>query len=85
MVDMVLRIRNKLADAEKQELPLAEVTAERLQKHIQAILSTLPEDLQGVLQNGSVLTPGMLAIKTHYSRSFLCEVFCYIIRHLLSE
>ena len=63
MVDMVLRIRNKLADAEKQELPLAEVTAERLQKHIQAILSTLPEDLQWVLQNGSVLTPGMLAIK----------------------
>ena len=63
MVDMVLRIRNKLADAEKQELPLAEVTAERLQKHIQAILSTLPEDLQGVLQNGSVLTPGMLAIR----------------------
>jgi len=57
LVDMVLRIRNKLADAEKQELPLAEVTAERLQKHIQAILSTLPEDLQGVLQNGSVLTP----------------------------
>jgi len=56
LVDMVLRIRNKLADAQKHQLPLADVTQERLAKHVDIILQTLPEDLQAVLQKGTVLS-----------------------------
>ena len=55
LVDMVLRIRNKLADAEKHQLPLSDLMCERLQKHVETILKTLPEDLQGVLVNGNVI------------------------------
>ena len=63
LVDMVLRIRNKLADAEKQHLPVSDVVAERLGQHVEAILNTLPEDLQGVLKKGDVIgndqSPGL--------------------------
>ena len=52
----IFRIRNKLADAERQRLPLSDITGERLRKHVEIILNNLPSDLQAVLQNGTVLT-----------------------------
>ena len=39
---MVLRIRNKLEEVE--DLP--DIIAERLSKHIETIVKTLPDDLQ---------------------------------------
>jgi hypothetical protein len=50
LVDMVLRIRNKLAEAADQKLPLPDVISEQLTKHIETIVSRLPPDLQLVLQ-----------------------------------
>jgi len=47
LVDMVLRIRNKLEEA--GDLPLADVTRERLGQHVETVLAALPEDLRGVL------------------------------------
>ena len=52
LVDMVLRIRNKLEDA--YDLPLPDIIIERLSKHIDTIVKTLPADLQTVLLKGSV-------------------------------
>lgn len=51
-MDMVLRIRNKLEDA--YDLPLPDIIIERLSKHIDTIVKTLPADLQTVLLKGSV-------------------------------
>ncbi len=47
LVDMVLRIRGKLDGESREEVP--DVVAERLQAHVDTILSTLPEDLRAVL------------------------------------
>jgi len=52
LVDMVLRIRGKLAEARREELPLPDLVVERLQAHIREIVATLPTDLQGVLAAG---------------------------------
>ena len=51
LVDMVLRIRNKLAEAKKDFLPLADIVVERLEKHVKTIVETLPSDLQTVITN----------------------------------
>jgi hypothetical protein len=50
LVDMVLRIRNKIEEVE--DLP--DIIVERLTKHVDTIVKTLPVDLQGVLLKGSV-------------------------------
>ena len=50
-MDMVLRIRNKLAEAKKDFLPLADIVVERLEKHVKTIVETLPSDLQTVITN----------------------------------
>jgi len=49
LVDMVLRIRNKLSEAKKDHLPLADIVIERLEGHVRAIVDTLPSDLQNVI------------------------------------
>merc|ERR1719264_572324 len=49
LVDMVLRIRSKLEEAKKDELPLPDIVVERLEGHIATIVATLPPDLQGVI------------------------------------
>jgi len=49
LVDMVLRIRSKLEEARKEELPLPDIVVERLENHVRTIVSTLPPDLQGVI------------------------------------
>lgn len=50
LVDMVLRIRNKLSETEN----LPEIIAERLDRHVNTIVQTLPQDLQAVLLRGNV-------------------------------
>merc|ERR1719382_1223357 len=50
LVDMVLRIRNKLAEASDQNLPVPDIIKENLMSHVEKILKPLPQDLQLVLQ-----------------------------------
>ncbi len=50
LVDMVLRIRSKLAEAADQNLPLPDVVSEQLTNHVKTIVDKLPQDLQQVLQ-----------------------------------
>lgn len=52
LVDMVLRIRGKLAEAKREELPLPDIVVERLEGHVKTIVQTLPQDLQGVIMGG---------------------------------
>ena len=51
LVDMVLRIRNKLAESKRDNLPVADIVIERLEGHVRAIVETLPSDLQTVINN----------------------------------
>ncbi|KAM4650627.1 LOW QUALITY PROTEIN: protein DENND6A [Discoglossus pictus] len=48
-VDLVLKLKNKLVQAEREHLPVKADTLERLQGHVDAIIQELPEDLQGIL------------------------------------
>ena len=50
LVDMVLRIRNKLVEASDQNLPVPDIVNEQLLGHVEKILKTLPQDLQLVLK-----------------------------------
>ena len=50
LVDMVLRIRNKLSEATDQRLPIPDVIRDQLSEKIEIILKTLPPDLQMVLK-----------------------------------
>lgn len=52
LVDMVLRIRGKLEEARREELPLPDLVVERLEGHVREIVATLPQDLQGVIAGG---------------------------------
>jgi len=51
LVDMVLRIRNKLAEAQRDDLCLPDIVVERLEGHVRTIVNTLPADLQGVIDS----------------------------------
>ncbi|KAE8612667.1 hypothetical protein XENTR_v10012941 [Xenopus tropicalis] len=48
-VDLVLKLKNKLAQAQREELPVKAETLEKLRNHVCAIIDELPEDLQGIL------------------------------------
>ncbi|XP_045146063.1 protein DENND6A [Echinops telfairi] len=48
-VDLVLKLKNKLVQADRDHLPLKPDTMEKLRTHIDAIILALPEDLQGIL------------------------------------
>uniref|UniRef100_A0A8C2KQE7 DENN/MADD domain containing 6Aa n=1 Tax=Cyprinus carpio TaxID=7962 RepID=A0A8C2KQE7_CYPCA len=48
-VDLVLKLKEKLTQAEKDQLPVKPGTLPKLQAHIESIILTLPEDLQGIL------------------------------------
>jgi len=50
LVDMVLRIRGKLVEGERTGLPISDLVKERLHGHVEKIVSTLPQDLQSVIQ-----------------------------------
>lgn len=47
VVDMVLRLRSKLSDADA--LPVSQHTREQLQAHLNTLFMALPEDLRSVL------------------------------------
>uniref|UniRef100_A0A8C1W4L5 DENN/MADD domain containing 6Aa n=1 Tax=Cyprinus carpio TaxID=7962 RepID=A0A8C1W4L5_CYPCA len=48
-VDLVLKLKEKLTQAKKDQLPVKPGTLPKLQAHIESIILTLPEDLQGIL------------------------------------
>lgn len=50
VVDMILRIRNKLEQSEAEELPLSDTTREQLRLRMADIICTLPDDLKVVLK-----------------------------------
>ncbi len=52
IVDLVLRIREKLASTATNEIPVSADTVNKLECHMTSIISTLPEDLQAVLKDG---------------------------------
>uniref|UniRef100_A0A673HTR4 Protein DENND6B-like n=1 Tax=Sinocyclocheilus rhinocerous TaxID=307959 RepID=A0A673HTR4_9TELE len=49
IVDLTLKLREKLMRARKHQLPVKEELLERLEQSIQTIISSLPEDLQTLL------------------------------------
>ena len=52
IVDLVLRIREKLSSAASNDIPVTLDMVNKLQCHMTSIISTLPEDLQTVLKEG---------------------------------
>ncbi|XP_015270992.1 PREDICTED: protein DENND6B [Gekko japonicus] len=50
VVDLVLKLREKLVQAGHHRLPVKEETVQRVGQHITTILGALPEDLQAVLR-----------------------------------
>ncbi|XP_030633036.1 protein DENND6A isoform X3 [Chanos chanos] len=52
-VDLVLKLKDKLSQAEREQLPVRTGTLAKLQAHIEAIILSLPEDLQGILHKPS--------------------------------
>lgn len=54
VVDLVLKLKEKLFQAKQQCLPVKQDTLQKLQMHIEAIILSLPEDLQSILlKNGT--------------------------------
>ncbi|XP_038047740.1 protein DENND6A-like isoform X1 [Patiria miniata] len=51
VVDLVLKLREKMADILDQNLQVKPELEQRLTKHIEAIITTLPSDLQAVLKS----------------------------------
>ncbi|XP_048209616.1 protein DENND6B isoform X2 [Perognathus longimembris pacificus] len=49
VVDLVLKLREKLVRAECHQLPVKEATLQRAQLYIKTVISSLPKDLQTVL------------------------------------
>ncbi|KAJ8258307.1 hypothetical protein COCON_G00173190 [Conger conger] len=49
MVDLVLKLKDKLAQAERERLPVQPGTLAKLQTHMERVILSLPEDLQGIL------------------------------------
>ncbi|XP_005997825.1 DENN/MADD domain containing 6Aa [Latimeria chalumnae] len=48
-VDLVLKLKDKLVQAERDHLPLKPDTLKKLQMHIETIILAFPEDLQSIL------------------------------------
>ncbi|KAK3536556.1 hypothetical protein QTP86_013758 [Hemibagrus guttatus] len=48
-VDLVLKLKDKLIQAEREQLPVRTGTLAKLQSHIDSIILSLPDDLQGIL------------------------------------
>lgn len=51
IVDLVLKLREKLVRARCQHLPVKEETLQRVGLYIETIIDSLPEDLQAVLHH----------------------------------
>uniref|UniRef100_A0A8C2WDH3 DENN/MADD domain containing 6Aa n=1 Tax=Cyclopterus lumpus TaxID=8103 RepID=A0A8C2WDH3_CYCLU len=52
-VDLVLKLKDKLTQAEREQLPVRPGTVAKLRAHIEAVILALPEDLQGILHKPS--------------------------------
>ncbi|KAA8593285.1 hypothetical protein FQN60_009401 [Etheostoma spectabile] len=52
-VDLVLKLKDKLSQAERDHLPVRLGTLSKLRAHIEAVILALPEDLQGILHKPS--------------------------------
>ncbi|KAF1391085.1 hypothetical protein PFLUV_G00038210 [Perca fluviatilis] len=52
-VDLVLKLKDKLSEAEREQLPVRLGTLSKLRAHIEAVILALPEDLQGILHKPS--------------------------------
>ncbi|KAF3856761.1 hypothetical protein F7725_017484 [Dissostichus mawsoni] len=52
-VDLVLKLKDKLTQAEREQLPVRPGTVAKLRAHIDAVILALPEDLQGILHKPS--------------------------------
>uniref|UniRef100_A0A7N6ATI5 UDENN domain-containing protein n=1 Tax=Anabas testudineus TaxID=64144 RepID=A0A7N6ATI5_ANATE len=52
-VDLVLKLKDKLSQAEREQLPVRPGTLAKLRAHIEAVILALPEDLQGILHKPS--------------------------------
>ncbi|XP_059800177.1 DENN/MADD domain containing 6Aa [Hypanus sabinus] len=54
VVDLVLKLKEKLLQAKQHHLPVKQDTLKKLQMHTEAIILSLPEDLQSILlKNGT--------------------------------
>ncbi|XP_036187717.1 protein DENND6A isoform X5 [Myotis myotis] len=53
-VDLVLKLKSKLLQADREHLPVKPETMEKLRGHIDAIILALPEDLQSILLRTSM-------------------------------
>ncbi|XP_036286650.1 protein DENND6A isoform X4 [Pipistrellus kuhlii] len=53
-VDLVLKLKSKLLQADREHLPVKPETMEKLRGHIDAIILALPEDLQSILLKTSM-------------------------------
>ncbi|XP_064604791.1 LOW QUALITY PROTEIN: protein DENND6A-like [Liolophura sinensis] len=51
IVDLILRLREKLAFATANHIPVNQKSVDKLQSHLNSIISSLPEDLQSVLDS----------------------------------
>uniref|UniRef100_A0A8C7AHB9 DENN domain containing 6B n=1 Tax=Neovison vison TaxID=452646 RepID=A0A8C7AHB9_NEOVI len=49
VVDLVLKLREKLVQAQGRQLPVKEATLQRAQLYIETVIGSLPKDLQAVL------------------------------------
>ncbi|KAM4036737.1 protein DENND6B [Anomaloglossus baeobatrachus] len=49
IVDLVLKLRDKLVRAHRQHLPISPASLNRLNLHIDEVIGSLPEDLQSIL------------------------------------
>nr|XP_023671791.1 protein DENND6B-like [Paramormyrops kingsleyae] len=49
IVDLVLKLREKLTKARRQQLPVKEEVLQKQEKHVETVICSLPEDLQAVL------------------------------------
>ncbi|XP_048865088.1 protein DENND6B isoform X2 [Brienomyrus brachyistius] len=49
IVDLVLKLREKLTKARRQQLPVKEEVLQKQEKHVETVIRSLPEDLQAVL------------------------------------
>ncbi|XP_017768468.1 PREDICTED: protein DENND6B isoform X2 [Nicrophorus vespilloides] len=50
IVDMVLKIKNKIKKCEQHDIPVSHTIKEQLEQRLQDIISSLPDDLKNILQ-----------------------------------
>lgn len=51
IVDMVLKIKNKISRCKEHDIPVSNAIKEQLCQRLQDIICSLPEDLKNILQN----------------------------------